>query len=151
MGRLVGPGLLKPLSQVQATAESHAGRVRPSPKGAMWGRHNDESEELGSFHHRDSTELTERRAGLARILPQLRLYNCDSFVPSPLAIQLTFGTVPIMASTLLRKTPALRGALRASGAIRPAVGIASATFVRGKATLPDLPCMSHNLKAQTPF
>ncbi|KAK4466137.1 superoxide dismutase [Mn], mitochondrial [Cladorrhinum samala] len=40
-----------------------------------------------------------------------------------------------MSSTLLRTTPILRGALRASGAVKPA----SATFVRGKATLPDLP------------
>ncbi|CAN8104133.1 unnamed protein product [Discula destructiva] len=43
-----------------------------------------------------------------------------------------------MSSTLLRSTPALRGALRA-GAVRPAMGMASTQFVRGKATLPDMP------------
>ncbi|KAH8890326.1 manganese and iron superoxide dismutase [Thozetella sp. PMI_491] len=42
-----------------------------------------------------------------------------------------------MSSTLLRTVPALRGALRA-GAARPAAALASTTFVRGKATLPDL-------------
>ncbi|KAL8369978.1 hypothetical protein RB595_000372 [Gaeumannomyces hyphopodioides] len=42
-----------------------------------------------------------------------------------------------MASTLLRTSPALRGALR-SRAIRPAAAMASTSFVRGKATLPDL-------------
>lgn len=48
-----------------------------------------------------------------------------------------------MSSALLRTTPALRGALRAgqaSGALRPAVAAASTSFVRGKATLPDLQC-----------
>ncbi|AEO68371.1 8fcdfc92-72df-4628-8b5b-fc854be30c68 [Thermothielavioides terrestris] len=44
-----------------------------------------------------------------------------------------------MASTLLRTAPALRGALRASGIRKPAVAMASTSFVRGKATLPDLP------------
>lgn len=43
-----------------------------------------------------------------------------------------------MASTLLRTTPALRAGLRAS-AMKPAA-MASTSFVRGKATLPDLPC-----------
>ncbi len=46
-----------------------------------------------------------------------------------------------MSSTLLRTVPALRGALRA-GAVRPAASMAGMTFVRGKATLPDLPCMT---------
>ena len=46
-----------------------------------------------------------------------------------------------MSSTLLRTVPALRGALRASGAPK-AVAMASTTFVRGKATLPDLSCES---------
>ncbi|PSR77326.1 superoxide dismutase [Coniella lustricola] len=41
-----------------------------------------------------------------------------------------------MSSTLMRTTPALRGALR-SAAARPAT-MASTQFVRGKATLPDL-------------
>ncbi|KAK0663398.1 Manganese/iron superoxide dismutase [Cercophora samala] len=44
-----------------------------------------------------------------------------------------------MSSTLLRTVPALRGALRASGAVKPAAALASTSFVRGKATLPDLP------------
>ncbi|KFH41747.1 Superoxide dismutase [Mn]-like protein [Hapsidospora chrysogenum ATCC 11550] len=44
-----------------------------------------------------------------------------------------------MASTLLRTTPALRAGLRASAARPAAAAIASTTFVRGKATLPDLP------------
>ncbi|KAK4204636.1 Manganese/iron superoxide dismutase [Triangularia verruculosa] len=44
-----------------------------------------------------------------------------------------------MSSTLLRTVPALRGALRASGAVKPAVALASTSFVRCKATLPDLP------------
>ena len=43
-----------------------------------------------------------------------------------------------MASTLLRTAPALRSALRAT-AIKPAAAMASTSFVRGKATLPDLP------------
>lgn len=44
-----------------------------------------------------------------------------------------------MSSALFRSAPALRGALRASGAVKPvAAALASASFVRGKATLPDL-------------
>jgi len=43
-----------------------------------------------------------------------------------------------MSSALLRTTPALRGALRAAGATKPAAALASTAFVRGKATLPDL-------------
>ena len=43
-----------------------------------------------------------------------------------------------MSSTLLRTAPALRSALRAT-AIKPAAAMASTSFVRGKATLPDLP------------
>lgn len=46
-----------------------------------------------------------------------------------------------MSATLLRSTPALRGALRA-GAAKPVMGMASTQFVRGKATLPDLSCKS---------
>ncbi|ROW17272.1 hypothetical protein VPNG_01402 [Cytospora leucostoma] len=42
-----------------------------------------------------------------------------------------------MSATLLRSTPALRGALRA-GAAKSTLGAASTQFVRGKATLPDL-------------
>ncbi|KAL1851105.1 Superoxide dismutase [Mn], mitochondrial [Diaporthe australafricana] len=42
-----------------------------------------------------------------------------------------------MSATLLRSTPALRGALRAQAA-KPIMGMASTQFVRGKATLPDL-------------
>jgi Fe-Mn family superoxide dismutase len=45
-----------------------------------------------------------------------------------------------MSSTLLRTTPALRAALGASGAVKRAGALASTSFVRGKATLPDLPC-----------
>lgn len=48
-----------------------------------------------------------------------------------------------MSSTLLRSTPALRGALRA-GAAKPIMGMASTQFVRGKATLPDLSCEPTN-------
>lgn len=44
-----------------------------------------------------------------------------------------------MSSTLLRTAPALRAALR-SRAAAPAAVMASTSFVRGKATLPDLPC-----------
>ncbi|KAK4131276.1 iron/manganese superoxide dismutase domain-containing protein [Trichocladium antarcticum] len=43
-----------------------------------------------------------------------------------------------MSSTLLRTTPALRTALGASGAVRRAGAMASTSFVRGKATLPEL-------------
>ncbi|KAH6623112.1 Manganese/iron superoxide dismutase [Chaetomium tenue] len=43
-----------------------------------------------------------------------------------------------MSSTLLRTVPALRGALRASGAPKAVGAMASTSFVRGKATLPDL-------------
>ncbi|KAG8164477.1 hypothetical protein KVR01_006395 [Diaporthe batatas] len=43
-----------------------------------------------------------------------------------------------MSATLLRSTPAMRGALRASSAAKPVMGMASTQFVRGKATLPDL-------------
>ncbi|EJT82181.1 hypothetical protein GGTG_02155 [Gaeumannomyces tritici R3-111a-1] len=42
-----------------------------------------------------------------------------------------------MASTLLRTSPTLRGALR-SRAMKPVAAMASTSFVRGKATLPDL-------------
>lgn len=44
-----------------------------------------------------------------------------------------------MSATLFRSTPAIRSALRA-GASKRAAGVASTSFVRGKATLPDLPC-----------
>lgn len=44
-----------------------------------------------------------------------------------------------MATSLFRTAPALRAGLRASTA-KPIAGMASTTFVRGKATLPDLPC-----------
>jgi len=44
-----------------------------------------------------------------------------------------------MSSTLLRTVPAVRGALRASRVAKPAAALASSSFVRGKATLPDLP------------
>ncbi|PKS13112.1 hypothetical protein jhhlp_000454 [Lomentospora prolificans] len=43
-----------------------------------------------------------------------------------------------MSSSLLRTTPALRAALR-TGAARPVAALAGTSFVRGKATLPDLP------------
>lgn len=47
-----------------------------------------------------------------------------------------------MASALLRTTPAVRAGLRAGlrAASKPAAAMASTSFVRGKATLPDLPC-----------
>lgn len=44
-----------------------------------------------------------------------------------------------MSSALLRTTPALRAGLRARVA-KPAIAAASTSFVRGKATLPDLAC-----------
>lgn len=44
-----------------------------------------------------------------------------------------------MSATLFRSSTAARAALRA-GAARKVAGIASTSFVRGKATLPDLPC-----------
>jgi len=43
-----------------------------------------------------------------------------------------------MSTTLLRTTPAVRSALRA-GTSKRAANVASTSFVRGKATLPDLP------------
>jgi len=43
-----------------------------------------------------------------------------------------------MSTTLFRTTPAVRSALRA-GASKRAASVASTSFVRGKATLPDLP------------
>ncbi len=45
-----------------------------------------------------------------------------------------------MSTTLLRSSTAARSALRA-GAGKRAASMASTSFVRGKATLPDLPCM----------
>jgi Fe-Mn family superoxide dismutase len=45
-----------------------------------------------------------------------------------------------MSSKLFRAAPALRAALRTNAAPRMAGGIASTSFVRNKATLPDLPC-----------
>jgi len=47
-----------------------------------------------------------------------------------------------MSSALLRTTPALRAGLRARAAAKPIAAMASTSFVRGKATLPDLPCES---------
>ncbi|KAH7027853.1 putative Mn superoxide dismutase [Microdochium trichocladiopsis] len=45
-----------------------------------------------------------------------------------------------MATSLFRSIPAARAALRASTSVKPAVaGLAGTSFVRGKATLPDLP------------
>jgi Fe-Mn family superoxide dismutase len=44
-----------------------------------------------------------------------------------------------MSATLFRSSPAVRSALKA-GASKRAAGVASTTFVRGKATLPDLQC-----------
>jgi superoxide dismutase, Fe-Mn family len=44
-----------------------------------------------------------------------------------------------MSATLFRTSGAARAALRA-GASKRAASIASTSFVRGKATLPDLPC-----------
>lgn len=41
-----------------------------------------------------------------------------------------------MSTSLFRATPVARSALRAASAVKPA----AATFVRGKATLPDLQC-----------
>lgn len=46
---------------------------------------------------------------------------------------------PLKMSTTLFRSTAVRSALRA-GASRKAAGIAGTSFVRGKATLPDLPC-----------
>merc|ERR1712000_608138 len=43
-----------------------------------------------------------------------------------------------MATSLFRTAPALRAGIRASAA-KPMAGMASTSFVRGKATLPDLP------------
>jgi superoxide dismutase, Fe-Mn family len=49
-----------------------------------------------------------------------------------------------MASALLRSTPALRAGLRARST--PLAAMATTSFVRNKATLPDLPCtFSHTL------
>ncbi|TRX91039.1 hypothetical protein FHL15_008021 [Xylaria flabelliformis] len=44
-----------------------------------------------------------------------------------------------MATTLLRTAPSARAALRASSVKPAAAALASTSFVRGKATLPDLP------------
>lgn len=44
-----------------------------------------------------------------------------------------------MSTTLLRTSTAARAALRASSSKR-AASMASTSFIRGKATLPDLPC-----------
>jgi len=43
-----------------------------------------------------------------------------------------------MSSTIFRSVPALRSSLRAGSSIKKASTIASTTFIRGKATLPDL-------------
>jgi Fe-Mn family superoxide dismutase len=45
-----------------------------------------------------------------------------------------------MSTSLFRAAPAVRSALKAATASK-AAGVASTSFVRGKATLPDLPCM----------
>ena len=44
-----------------------------------------------------------------------------------------------MSTALFRSAPALRAGLRARS-IAPAASFASTSFVRTKATLPDLPC-----------
>lgn len=44
-----------------------------------------------------------------------------------------------MSATLLRTAPALRAATRV-GASKPVAAFATTSFVRTKATLPDLPC-----------
>lgn len=46
-----------------------------------------------------------------------------------------------MSSSLLRTTPLLRAGLRARAA-KPLAAMATTSFTRGKATLPDLPCKS---------
>jgi Fe-Mn family superoxide dismutase len=46
-----------------------------------------------------------------------------------------------MAATLFR-TSAMRSAVRAAPSMRASIG--GTTFVRGKATLPDLACMSYS-------
>jgi len=49
-----------------------------------------------------------------------------------------------MSATLMRTAPVLRAAARASGAVKP-MAMASTSFVRGKATLPDLSCKVHSI------
>jgi len=44
-----------------------------------------------------------------------------------------------MSSTIFRTIPSLRSSLRSTSNIKKAFSIASTTFIRGKATLPDLP------------
>jgi hypothetical protein len=46
-----------------------------------------------------------------------------------------------MATTLFR-TSAMRSAVRAAPSMRASIG--GTTFIRGKATLPDLACMSYS-------
>ncbi|KAI3320552.1 iron/manganese superoxide dismutase domain-containing protein [Xylariaceae sp. AK1471] len=54
-----------------------------------------------------------------------------------------------MATTLLRVAPSARAALRASSSVKPAVAaLASTSFTRGKATLPDL---SYDYGALEPY
>lgn len=51
-----------------------------------------------------------------------------------------------MAATLLRQS-ALRTAIRSSApTAAKRAAIASTTFTRGKATLPDLPCKKHSIQ-----
>lgn len=81
------------------------------------------------------------------LTPRLSIVNQQLKRPSPLSPPSRHPAKPIplhntMASTLLRQS-ALRTAVRSaapSSAKRAA--LASTTFTRGKATLPDLPCMS---------
>jgi hypothetical protein len=51
----------------------------------------------------------------------------------------TTTTINTMATTLFR-TSAMRSAVRAAPSMRASIG--GTTFVRGKATLPDLACLS---------
>lgn len=46
----------------------------------------------------------------------------------------------IMSFAVSRTVPALRSAMKAGGYGKRAAGVATTTFVRGKATLPDLAC-----------
>lgn len=55
-------------------------------------------------------------------------------------LQSQFQTT-IMSTTLFRTSSAAKSALRA-GASKRAVSVATTSFIRGKATLPDLPCIS---------
>lgn len=76
--------------------------------------------------------------------PELPAPSPHSTTTTPLEHHLT-AQLPIMNTALLR-TSALRSAARAAAPACSRAGLAGTSFVRGKATLPDLPCTPARLR-----